>query len=437
MPIYKAHASVLVPFGAAVKQSACYYGPHGSTNKCQMVSGVGETYSFSAPGILNPGDGLTVAVGFSKGFVAAYTAADATKGAVSAYSRWLISLLLPLLTLIGSLWYWYRKGRDPKGAGVIVPQYDVPDGLTPMEVDGIVNENVDTRGISAQIIYLATKGYIKINQLEDRFIRLIKTTDYELVRLKSASGLVNAFDQKLLDSLFAQNVAPTAPVQSVKLSDLELVFYKKAAAVVTSVLDSLLNKGYYKNLGTMNMGGGRFVLIGFMAIWMSAFFGILFGGVLFGGNPFPIMVGIFASVIVYGVVSHFNPAKTEKGVATKEYLLGLKMYLQIAEKDRLQFHNAPEKKPEVFEALLPYAMVLGVATIWAKEFEGIYTVPPSWYSGPSGVSFSAITFAHTMTSFSSFAAGALSSAPHSSSGSGSGGGGFSGGGGGGGGGGSW
>jgi len=28
------------------------------------------------------------------------------------------------------------------------------------------------------------------------------------------------------------------------------------------------------------------------------------------------------------------------------------------------------KKPEVFEKLLPYAMVLGVAKIWAKEFEG-------------------------------------------------------------------
>lgn len=61
----------------------------------------------------------------------------------------------------------------------------------------------------------------------------------------------------------------------------------------------------------------------------------------------------------------------------KEYLLGLKMYLQIAEKDRLDFHNAPEKNPEIFEKLLPYAMVLGVEKALAKEFKGIYIEQPS------------------------------------------------------------
>ncbi|KKT22394.1 MAG: hypothetical protein UW07_C0037G0011, partial [Candidatus Nomurabacteria bacterium GW2011_GWF2_43_8] len=113
---------------------------------------------------------------------------------------------------------------------------------------------------------------------------------------------------------------------------------------------------------------------------------------------------------------------------------GLKDYLQIAEKDRLLFHNAPEKKPEVFEKLLPYAMALGVADIWAKEFEGIYMAPPNWYVGSGNAAFSAMAFNHSLSNFSSYTSSSLSS---SSSGSGSGGGGSSGGGGGGGGGGGW
>lgn len=428
IPIYAVSASVVLPASATMTQSSCYYGPKGSTEICNLNSSTNGIYIFDSPAPLNIGDGLTVAVGFSKGVVAPYSNADKAQNLLEKYLPWLISMLLPLLTLIFSLRYWYKKGRDPKGTGVIVPQYDVPDGLTPMEVTGIVNEKVIAANISAEIIYLATQGYLKINQIEEkRALSIFKSTDYELIKLKDSSLLPNEFDKKLLDSLFGAD-------SSVKLSDLKNVFYKDAGLVVKSVLDALLSKGYYKNLGRMKNPPGTLIVIIFMSIWASGFLGGLIGSLFFEGNPLPLVIGIFFSVIVYGIISHFNPAKTEKGVATREYILGLKDYLRIAEKDRLLFHNAPEKKPEVFEKLLPYAMILGVANIWAKEFEGIYTTPPSWYSGSDSSSFNSVVFANSLSNFSSFASSSLSSAPSSS---GSGGGGSSGGGGGGGGGGGW
>ena len=109
--------------------------------------------------------------------------------------------------------------------------------------------------------------------------------------------------------------------------------------------------------------------------------------------------------------------------------------MDIAEKDRINFHNAPEKKPEVFEKFLPYAMVFGVEKAWAKEFEGIYTEPPKWYKDNNMSTFNTIIFANSLHSFANYSNNAISSTP--GKGSGSGGGGFSGGGGGGGGGGSW
>lgn len=455
MPIYQAQTSVILPSGAGKIQSACYFGPKNSTNQCQSADEKNGTYIFNVFSTLNPYEGLTVAVGFQKGIVIPYSSSDAARNFFDIYWRWLVAAILPILTLIFSLLHWYKKGRDAQGTGVIVPQYDIPNELTPMEVCGIVNEKVDAKNISAEIIYLATRGYLKIRQLDERFVGFIKSTDYEFTKLKSFSDLPNSFDQKLLDALFNTQPRPklsdiynvlfkkkssiTIPEtsisnQSVKLSDLKYVFYKDALTIVASVLDALLNKGYYKNLGRMKTGGGRIAMILFMSVWASGFFGGILGVFLLKGNPFPLMVGIFVSIIIYGVISHFSPAKTEKGVAVKEHLLGLKDYLQIAEKDRLQFHNAPDKRPEIFEKLLPYAMILGVANIWAKEFEGIYTMPPSWYSGPTNTAFSAIAFSHSINNFSSLASTSLTS---SHGGGGSGGGGSSGGGGGGGGGGSW
>lgn len=458
MPIYEVEASVTLPTGATLLQSACYFGPAGSTNKCGAATVSGNEYVFKAPGILNGGEGITIAAGFPKGIVTPYSAADAAAGFWETYWRWLAAALLPILTFIFSLRSWYKKGRDDRETGTIIPQYDVPDNLTPMEVGGIVSEKVDTTNISAEIIYLATKGYLKIRQLEEgHLMGLIKSTDYELTKLKEGTDLLNDFDQRLLNGLFnpgpkikmfgnvpvVDGVISTSPdsadpsMRVVKLSDLQNVFYAQAATVVKSVLGALLNKGYYKNLGRMKSGGnsvGRLIFIIFMAVWTGGFFGTFLGTFLFKGNPFPLMVGIFLSVIIYGLISQFSPSKTEKGVIAKEHLLGLEEYLQIAEKDRLLFHNAPAKNPEVFEKLLPYAMILGVADIWAKEFEGIYTAPPSWYSGSTDHAFSALAFSHSLSNFSTFANSSLSSSP---SGSGSGGGGSSGGGGGGGGGGSW
>ncbi|KKT01121.1 MAG: hypothetical protein UV76_C0002G0034 [Candidatus Nomurabacteria bacterium GW2011_GWA2_43_15] len=392
MPIYEANASVLLSSTRMhyeiekVLQSACYFGPKGSPKhlKTNFGHSTGSNLDWLDCSIpfedkdggmefreisLGVNEGLTIAVGFKKGFVAPYSKVDR----ISDYFGLLVTGALFLIIFFSIFLYWYKKGRDPKGTGVIVPQYDVPDNLTPLEVAGIMSKRAGAKNISSEIIYLAEQGYLKINEIPKNILGIFKSKDYELLKLKDFSGLPNIFDQKLLNSLFGENSS------SVKLSSLKNKFYGEAKVMMNAVSDALLNKGYYRNFG------------------------------------------IF-------------PARSEKGVTAKEYLLGLKDYLQIAEKDRLLFHNAPEKKPEVFEKLLPYAMALGVADIWAKEFEGIYMAPPNWYVGSGNAAFSAMAFNHSLSNFSSYTSSSLSS---SSSGSGSGGGGSSGGGGGGGGGGGW
>ena len=78
--------------------------------------------------------------------------------------------------------------------------------------------------------------------------------------------------------------------------------------------------------------------------------------------------------------------------------------------------DLPKQTVELFEKLLPYAMVLGVENEWAKQFADIYTTPPYWYNG-NWNTFNAVYLTSSLTN----SVGAMStnfSAPSNSGGSG-------------------
>ena len=136
-------------------------------------------------------------------------------------------------------------------------------------------------------------------------------------------------------------------------------------------------------------------------------------------------------------------AATPRGRALLDRLDGFRMYLEVAEKDELALRNPPEKTPELFERLLPFALALGVEQAWAERFADVFArlegsagggYRPAWYSGRFDTRNLGGFTKDVGRSFSSAIAAAA--APPGST-SGSGGGGFSGGGGGGGGGGGW
>ena len=119
----------------------------------------------------------------------------------------------------------------------------------------------------------------------------------------------------------------------------------------------------------------------------------------------------------------------------REWAVGFEEFVGRVEASQLEADRARN----VYETLLPYAMALGVAEQWSRQFEGIYAAAgPSWYAGGDpGMGFSTRSFSNSLTSAMAQTGQAMTSSPRSQSSGGSGGGGSSGGGGGGGGGGSW
>ena len=400
---------------------ACYTGVAGSTASCTSEArrdGTNKPIVLFTTKALQSGEGMTVAVGLPKGVIVEPTRSDR----VIRYIEQNGILAFPFLVLMILLLIWMKYGKDAKGRGTIIPEYDAPEGLSPVAATEIVYQKVRPSDVSALIIRLAVLGSIRIARIEQTTFGVFKSVDYEVVKLKEKDDVLSEEDALLFDGLFADGSA------SRKMSELKTgkASMRKTFSLISKGVGArMVRDGYYRaNPSTIR----------------SAFYVV--GGVLIGAAWFIVAdIASFADtlvIIVSGVLvmlfGLIMPATTVKGALLKDQLLGLKLYLQIAEKNRLDFHNAPEKSPELFEKLLPYAMVLGVSTAWAKEFEGIYMQPPSWYTGGAYPIFSPTAFADDMNSFSTAAAAVA--APTSGSG-GAGGGGFSGGGFGGGGGGSW
>jgi len=427
--VEKSGATVILPraINQEQAQKKCFFGFLGEQDPClndeyvfkgDLVDGAIFKHDFP----FFPGQGLTIVFGFPKGIVQEPSAAESF--VQTLMDNWII--VLPFITFFVMYYLWYVYGRDPKGKGVIIAQYDAPDGLMPCEVGTVIDEKVDSKDVSAEIINLAVNGYLKIIAIENKW-GIFGSKDYYLEKIKEGDVLQD-FDKKLMEGLFRSG-------SKVRLSELSSNFIQDFDRVKGKIYESTVAKGYF--LKNPDKERAKYAGAGMLVIILSIF-GSMFLSDLFGA------IGLFSLIfsgIIIMIFSLIMPAKTQKGAVTKEYILGFKEYLRVAEKDRIDFHNAPEKNPERFEKLLPYAIVLGVEKEWAKQFEGIYDQSPSWYSDPSGARFNAVFLASNLRSFSSVAGSNLSPTSSRSGAaggrSGFGGGGFSGGGFGGGGGGSW
>jgi len=249
---------------------------------------------------------------------------------------------------------------------IVVAQYEPPKGLSPAHIGLLDDDIAQNREITATVIDWAVKGYIKIVYIPKK--GLFGSKDYQLVLLKSADDLPRA-EALLLAAFFGLD-------KEVRLSKLDKGSVATEVSIFKSTIKTDLTKlGYYQSTGDILMRG----------------------------------------------------TLTDEGAKEWALVDGFKLYLSVVEKDRLKFTDAPDKTPERFNALLPYAIALGVEKEWAKQFDGIdLTQSTNWYSG-NLAAFSAISLASDLGS--SFASVVSSNSSVSSSG-GSGGGGFGGGGGG-------
>jgi len=436
VPIENATVEIKVDseLNSALQNVDCYVGSWGSTQPCNVTES-GLLYKVSN---LESYSGVTVDLDFKKGTIPPPTREEIF---FAALKKWW-GVIIPILVFIFLYRHWSRHGRDPKGRGTIITQFDAPDKISSAEVGVVLDERANNKDIWSSLIDLAIRGYLKITRLEKNGV--LSSEDYLLERKKGIEGLQNEFEILLLQSLFKkQTETPSLQslkkvfqkksqetveelVESVKLSDLKYKFASDLTSIKMSLYKEVVQKGYFpKNPETTKgiyLGIGIFALV--ITVFCTGFF-ISFDYIV-------LFISLIFSCCLILIFSPLMSRRTPKGVLAKEHILGLKSYLNVAEKDRINFHNAPEKNPATFEKYLPFAMALGVEKEWAKQFEDLSLNNFSWYSSSAGSNVSSIALVSSLSSFST-AANQTLNATYSSGG----GGGSVGGGGGGGGGGSW
>jgi uncharacterized membrane protein YgcG len=318
---------------------------------------------------------------------------------------------------------WALRGKDPARLA-ISPQYEPPEGLTPAEAGTLFDNRPDMRDITAALVDLAVRGFLRIEEIEPSgFLgRLTGKTDYRLVPVRPSeewSGL-RPHEVALLVGVFGHGGGTPAPVE---MADLAHRFYKNLSSIRSGIFQELVRRGYYVRRPDIVMGawvGGGFV-VGVLGVigglWLAQALVLSPLAAVIAG------VGTALPIVGFGL---FMPARTVKGARVLERVLGFEEFLERVESDR---YRRMITSPEMFERFLPYAMAFGVERKWAGAFQDIYKEPPDWYRGHWGHGgFHPVYFVHSMGQMSTAASSAMSSGPRSSGGSGFGGGGFGGGG---------
>lgn len=410
---------------ALTGDTACYKGVAGASERCTLSSS-GSVLSTQVSS-LGTGENVTFAIGFKSGTFAEYQPSLMEQ----LMQLWFISLIVT--SVVGfcvMIWLavryasWSNRKKD---LGTVIPEY-----LPPKNINLLIAEQIGEGAravLTAQVIDLAVRHYLRLYQTREK--STFKSAEYELEIVKPIDDL-QVEEKEFIETLFGENnIAVGSRFEMKKLrSDYKLAEkLSKNTAQITKRI-----KGEYALRGKDETKSGWFKRAAII---------LLIAGIL-TLSPVVLMAAIVAAICA----ATLRPL-TDAGLALRRYLAGLKLYISVAEKERLAMLQSPEgaektqmtaaeprQLVKLYERVLPYAVLFGQEKEWNKQLGEYYQqsgTDPDWYNGHAA--FNAAMFASAMNDFSTTTNSYAAST--SSSSSGSSGGGSSGGGGGGGGGGGW
>ncbi|WP_316976514.1 DUF2207 domain-containing protein [Shumkonia mesophila] len=490
LPRQRIEAVVVLPYGAPVLRHAAYTGRTGQHGEDYAVDrDANDDIRFTTTRVFGPGEDLTIAVAWQKGYVAEPSAAGRVWGTATDNAGAIAGTFGLLLVLAAHVVMWRRVGRDPR-RGPIVRVSQPPKGLSPAVVRYIMRGEFDDKAFAAAIVDMAVKGALSIEAGDDTFT----------VRRTGEGGAdLSPGEKKIAAALFggsraeveigktyqpAVGAARAALERTLKAEYRRAFFSSNRTCLLPGAALSALTLAAMILAAPSPADAGGVMVFCILALGVLAFFGYrglgrwkaAFARRGRGGRPIaPAVFGVILLATVVGMAAfvgkaaleviapttfvllvlvvlvnalffHLMSAPTVAGRRIMDAVEGFGMYLSAAGQLRQDAQNPPAMTSAMFEKYLPYALALDVETAWGERFAaalgvakpGQETFQPAWYSGQPGEQGDSHSFPAAMGGGLVGAVSASATAPGSTAGGGgSGGGGSAGGGGGGGGGGGW
>jgi len=456
-PIAQVTAEIDLPTGVTGLHAVSYNGGLGSRAQDAIVESRSNSVQLRSIHSLDLHEGLTVVVGWDKGFV--HEPAAAEKILFILRSNW--PIFIPLGVFILMFFWWWTKGRDPERDAITV-QYEPPDNLSPAECGTLVDGKVAVCDITATLVDLAVKGFLIIeHQNPDMRLGMMGDYIFHLKKPPADWDNLKSHERQMLRGIFvlespavmllarlqdvSKNLPPSlaqvahamamsagqqnpaipkeytqaaraiselekVPLPKVALSELQNRFSLHLPIIYKYIFDELQGNGYYLRRPDQYRRGA--VVLGFVTGLLMLPLGLLLAATT-GTAPLPWIVASVLSGIIIAVLGSFMTGRTVAGARAYAKVLGFEDFLGRVEKDQIaRLENAPE----LFEKYLPYAMALRVEKKWVAAFSNIGMQSPQWYQVPEGSSFQPSLFVNDLAMMSSQAGSVMTSSSRSSGG---------------------
>lgn len=402
----------------------CYRGTNASTDQCDILQT--DTGFITSTTNLLQNENLTFVIGFEPDSFTPYQETWLEKMFPWYYFSLIFTSIIGFLGLLFiSRRFEVSKNRKNE-ITTIIPEYIPPKNVSIRISASIIDSPRSV--FTAQLIDLAVRGYIQI--IETKQKTFWKKAEFAIKIVRDINELKEEEQEILIDMFGTFGIYPKVGEQlSLKTLHNNMSFLEELKDNAKKLKKLVEQYGFREKNETESL---RFKKLAILFLVL----GIL--------TLSPMMLG--AGIIAWQYSRILRPL-TDKGLELYRYLKGLKMYIKVAEKDRIKMLQSPDgvekigsditgdtdKLLKFYEQTLPYAILFGQEKEWNKQlgkyYESTHTAP-NWYYG-TGHFINTTSFNSLMNNLSNSINTTSSSVTGGSGGGGFSGGGFGGGGGGG------
>lgn len=334
------------------------------------------------------------------------------------YSWWSFAInLIIIFITICTIFRWKKYGKDyPKRSKTV--EFYPPNNLSSAEIGYIYNKQTNKKLTIALIIQLASKGYIKIDEMDNkgkyikitkldsnshRTITIKKLKDADEGLTKSQCGMMNYLfkesntktldnvkqfikvKKKLVDGGYIKilkdskdNGKKLQPLSEYEKIVYDILFENKDEIIVSehktlykafnnieALLETKVKDLVIDKTATSKMISSIFITILVLVLHLVGYYLIEdmdpSWGILYSISFISIFINLFFTVVM--------KRKTDYGEEIIAQIYGFRDFLIKVEKPKLE--ELVSQNPQYFYDILPYTYVLNVSKTWIKKFEDI------------------------------------------------------------------
>ncbi len=313
------------------------------------VSTIGNVTRFYALRWIDPGEGLFLELEYPRGTFSAPLLVPPRQG----IPAWILIVLIHTIIVA---WIWFFFGRDEKGRGTVVPTEELLEKISVYEAGALLAQRPTYASFIGMLLDLAERRAIKFSRLEIQGI-----LQFDIERDHGQYAL-DPVEKAVLKRLFQYSTSDDPADEECDI--VTFGNYAEEVKLAYGVFEKLVYKrlqerGWYAHnillvqvVGATFLVGWTYALSIFLQRWIT--------------DPSLVYMNI-QSILLLPFI-YFMPRLTQTGALMREKVQGLAWYIRVAEKERLAFHESPQKLFKKPGTQIAYAVAMGLQSSWEKQF---------------------------------------------------------------------